>query len=219
VVSVSVFKFIGPDRFLPNAGSSASFALAQKCSGQPMLQYGAAAGQAANTNVILQIPLEPEIDTAWGQTLPLTQIHLAYYVSALSAGVTPLISANFKVYEVRPVAGSFYTVGVRVTSAGTAAAVGLPNSRTSATFVPAGEVSATAWGGEISNRGSAIADIGVSSIVDTFTNIRVKDADAAEQYTRPYRPRLGTVQTTFEISASLGASALIEFYGCFAEYG
>jgi hypothetical protein len=80
-------------------------------------------------------------------------------------------------------------------------------------------VSATAWGGAISNQGSAIADIGLSSIVDVFTNIRVKDKNADEQYTRPYRPRLGFVQTTFEISASIGASALIEFYGCFAEYG
>ena len=216
---MSVFKYIGPELWRPGAGSSASFALAQKCSGQVMLQYGVAAGQAANTNVVLQIPLPADIDTGWGQTLPLTRIHLPYYVSALSAAVTPIISANFKVYEVNLAAGQFMTTGVRVTSAGTAAGVGLPNSRTSATFVPAGEVSATAWTGSFSNRGSAIADIGVSSILDTFTNIRVLDSNAAEQYTRPYRPRLGYIQTTFEISASIGASALIEFYGCFAEYG
>jgi len=212
----SRWRFVSPAEYVYNLSSQ--FTLGRRASGMPVLEY--VNNQAAKTNTIITIPLTPfEVDEGYGQTKVLKKVHVCQLLSATSGGaaLVPLVKAYAKVYEVDLAAGKFTIAGPAVTSAGANAGIALPNTATSAGFIT--DASGTTWTGAPSYIASSIvADIGVSSYVDTYTNIKAQTPEVGETYNHSYRPRLGLTFTALEISASVGASAVWDHFGAFLEY-
>lgn len=205
------WTYINPRLY--NVNTSASWTYGRKTSAVPCLEYKANA--AADTNVIIQIPL-PIDGEEGGNGEYLKAVHLLHFVSATSAGVTPLISA-------KPVAYEFLWAGGDVAKGGMAATtlcvgMGYPNTNSSAGFHDTIFASATAWTpANLSAGGVAIGSLWTSSQMEKLTNI-VKPADTGGK-TRNYVPRLAKLTHCLELSCSLGASAVWEHYGAICEWG
>lgn len=211
---MATWKFIGPKDYYVN--TSAVWFLGYKSSGVPMLQHNPAA--AADTNVIIQIPLGSEVDDGNTPQPYIESVTLHHLISATSAGVTPIISGNVAIWEVVHAAGKAYAGGAAPISANMAQ---LPNAGTSAGFVVA--PSGTAWTpGTLSAQGIAVASLWTSSQMETFTNIQTKAAagivGGPAVQSQDYIPRLQNTFTWLQISASVGASAVWEHYGAIIKY-
>src|SRR3990170_3597960 len=92
--------FIQPRDIYTNVPGN--FALGRKSSGVAMLQYPTTgAGIGANTNLVIGFGVPWEI---WNgddnRSMYLKSVKLNHFISAVSAGVTPIISGNVAFYEV-----------------------------------------------------------------------------------------------------------------------
>ena len=140
-----VQTFVAPSQFYSNA--SAAWFLGRKVSGMPAFEYGP--NLAANTNRIVGFPIPwPVWDDGSGNPMELVQIKLHHFLSATSAGITPLISANWQLYEAYHRTGGVITGGMAATSAGSVVCPQLPDTTASAGFVDAAQASRTVAPGE-----------------------------------------------------------------------
>src|SRR3989304_3177580 len=146
-----------------------NFALGRKSSGVAMLQYPTTgAGIAANTNLVIGFGVPWEI---WNgddnRSMYLKSVKLNHFISAVSAGVTPIISGNVAFYEVVHSNGIVYAGLSR--SPASAAMGQLPDATASAGYITT--ASAQGQGQALSAAGGAVASMGSSSQDETgFTN-------------------------------------------------
>ena len=193
-----------------------NFALGRKSSGVAMLQYPTTgAGIAANTNLVIGFGVPWEI---WNgddnRSMYLKSVKLNHFISAVSAGVTPIISGNVAFYEV--VHSNNIVYAGLSSSPASAAMAQLQDATASAGYIT--PASAQGQGQALSAAGVAIASLWTSSQYETvFTNDAVYLAESGGQV-RPYKPRMFDRAYAVEISASVGASAIWEIYGAVATY-
>ena len=205
--------FVAPTDFYSN--TSASWFIGRKVSGMPAFEYAPA--KAANTNMIVGFPIPwPVWDDGSGEPMELVQIKLHHFLSATSAGTTPLISANWQVYEAYHRTGGVITGGMAATSAGSVVCPQLTGATASAGFVDAAQASGQTATGALASAGVAQASLG-SSFFETMTPT-LYFAPFAGGQDRPYVPRLLDRTWFCEISASVGASAVWEIYGAFIQF-
>ena len=209
---MAVYRFLSPQSFVGDA--SADWTVGRKSSGVPCLEYKA--NKAADTNVILTIPIPIETDTN-GIGRALQSIVLHHFISATSAGVTPIISGSVKLYEIALDASKTDLGGMAVS--GTAGNMArLPNSAASAGYLPSQQVSGVLNSPTaLSAAGVAIASLWTSGQNETFSAGKAPQYEGQEtNKTHPYIPRLSFATFNLEISASVGASAVWEIYGATA---
>lgn len=206
-----VYKFIPPTAFVGDA--SADWRLGRKSSGVMALEYALLKG--ADTNVILTLPLPIEVDAA-GIGRALSAVVLHHFISAASAGVTPIISGTCKIYEVALDASKAYAGGLAAPASANMA--GLPNATASAGYIAAQQVSGVLNSPTaLSAAGVAIASLWTSGQDETFSMGKAPQYEGQEtDKTHPYIPRLSQRTFALEISASVGASAVWEIYGATA---
>ena len=211
------WHFIPPNQFYYNTTWGGQTGNQRKTSGMPYTWLNLSGG--ANTNVIVGIPLPAAVDDGWGRTPYISTVALHHLISAVSAGVTPLLSASVRAYEVQHEAGGLSS------APGT---IGLPNSLISAGFVTSGaggDVSATNWTysagsnpSAISGTATAVASLWGTSQLDTFTNIAAQTRNVGESGTHYFLPRLENSLYSLEISASVAVSGYWELYGAWVKF-
>lgn len=221
--------FISPRLYVPN--TSASWTMARKASGIPYLEYvkGTGAGGAADGNVILDIPIPALVDSAGGENAPRLPdtIDLYHFVSAVSAGVKAISagSTGIHLYEVDwTTPGKIYTGGAAVNAS--AALAGEANTRASAGFIAAQQVSAVACSPSVlpSAGSGGIVGLDVSALPTSAVALTIT-LGLAPPYpnqesdkTHPYYPRLTATSYVLEISAAVGASAVWEHFGALCKW-
>ena len=208
---MALYRYISPRDFIPN--TSASWTLGRKSSGVPMLEHNS--NKAADVSCRIIVPIPMEVDQN-GIGRALQSITLHHFISATSAGVTPISAGGGTValYEILLDASKVDLGGKEVSAtAGNMAA--LPNGRASAGYIPAQQVSGVQISPTtLSAAGVAIASLWTSGQSEVFTPGRAPAYEGQESNkTHDYIPRFANTTFVMEISANLGASAVWEIYG------
>ncbi len=207
------YRFLHPKEFVPDVATQWTYA--RKSSGVPVMYITSAV--AADTNVILQIPIPLEVDTA-GVGRAIKDITLHHFISATSAGVAPIISGSVALYEVTMDASKVDVAGLAVGVSANMAT--LPNATTSAGYIAAQQVSGVLISPTtLSAAGIFASGLWTSGQNEVFTVGRAPAYGGQESdKTHPYIPRLSNQTWVLEISASVGASAIWEIYGATVQY-
>ncbi len=209
-------RWVSPDAYHVNT-SAVWFRGTKSASGLPGLFHNGAI--AADANVVISIPLPLAIrDDGAGEYIK--YVDLFHYLSATSAGITPISAAGGTVRfrEIKFVDGTLVTTGAAVTSAGTVSAgvFNAPNSLYGSPALPSAVVSATDWSPTtLSAAGIMVSALSTSAWLERFTNVSIP-AEAGGKV-RPYVPRACDA-LVMVISASVGASCVWEHYGTRVTY-